>query len=148
MINVFFLDYYTRLREWFKLKESLADKDIATICVEVDKFWQQAPISTHYLHPSDVVDWLTPWELLNENNYCYYGRALGIVYTLLLLGIKDIDLVEGIDYNEENVVLVLVDNAKYTLNYWPGSVLNINLSGVKILKKIDIDVLRKKIGDD
>ena len=148
MINVFFLDYYTRLREWFKLKESLASKDITTICVEVDKFWQQAPVSTHYLHPCDTVDWPTPWELIHINNYCYYGRALGIVYTLLLLGVKDIDFVDAIDDNEENVVLVLVDNAKYTLNYWPNSVLNINLSDFKILKKIDIDILRKKIGDD
>jgi hypothetical protein len=93
-------------------------------------------------------DWPDPWNLLNDNNYCYYGRALGMLYTLILLGVKDIDFVEGTDYNRENVVLVLVDNAKYTLNYWPDSVLNTNLSGFKIFKRIDIDVLRKKIGDD
>ena len=148
MINVFLLDYYTRLREWFKLKETLVDQDISTICIEVDKFWQRVPISTYYLHPDDIEDWPNPWELINENNYCYYGRALGMVYTLLLLGVKDVDFVEALDDNKEHVVLVLVDSAKYVLNYWPDSVLNIKLSDFTIVKKINIDPLKKKIGEE
>lgn len=71
-----------------------------------------------------------------------------MVYTLLLLGIKDIDFVEALDDNKEHVVLVLVDNAKYVLNYWPESVLNINLSDFTIVKKINIDPLKKKIGEE
>lgn len=148
MDNIFFLNFYLRLKLWAELRDKLSTETLETQVVEIDKFWQQAPISTHYLHPSDVVDWPTPWELIHTNNYCNYGRALGIVYTLLLLGIKEVDFVDAIDDNEETVVLVLVDNAKYALNYWPDSVLNINLSGFKILKRIDIAVLRKKIGND
>lgn len=71
-----------------------------------------------------------------------------MVYTLLLLGIKDIDFVEALDDNKENVVLVLVDNAKYVLNYWPEYVLNTNLSDFTITKHIKIDTLKKKIGDE
>lgn len=148
MTNIFFLDFYSRLKVWADFRDKISTEPLEVQVVEVDKFWQQAPIITHYLHPCDVEDWPDPWELINDNNYCYYGRALGMVYTLLLLGVKDIDFVDAIDDNEQNVVLVLVDNAKYTLNYWPNSVLNINLSGFKILKKIDVDILRKKIGDD
>ena len=148
MINVFLLDYYTRLREWFKLKENLQGQDLSTICIEVDRFWQRVPISTYYLHPDDIEDWPNPWELINDNNYCYYARALGMVYTLLLLGIKDIDFVEALDDNKEHVVLVLVDSAKYVLNYWPESVVNTNLSDFTIVKNIKIDSLKKKIGDE
>ena len=148
MINVFLLDYYTRLREWFKLKETLVDQDLSTICIEVDRFWQRVPISTYYLHPDDIEEWPNPWELINDNNYCYYSRALGMVYTLLLLGIKDIDFVDAIDDNKENVVLVLVDSAKYVLNYWPDSVVNTNLSDFTIVKRINIDSLKKKIGEE
>ena len=148
MTNIFLLDYYTRLREWFKLKENLVDQDLSTICIEVDRFWQRAPIVNHYLHPADVEDWPSPWELIHDNNYCCYARALGMVYTLLLLGIKDIDFVDAIDDNSENVVLVLVDNAKYVLNYWPDSVLNINLSNFTITNYIKIDTLKQKIGDE
>lgn len=147
-MNIFLLDYYTRLREWFKLKESLADQDISTICIEVDKFWQRAPIVNHYLHPADVVDWPTPWELISDNNYCIYARALGMVYTLLLLGVKDVDFVDCLDDNSENAVLVLVDNAKYVLNYWPNTVLNTKLSSFNDIKYINTDILKKKIGDE
>lgn len=148
MINVFLVDYNTRLRAWYDLKESLKDADTQTICVEVDKFWQRCPISPHYLHPADVVDWPNPWELISDNNYCIYGRALGMIYTLMLLGINDIDFVEAIDYNSENVVLVLVDNAKYVLNYWPDSVLNIKLTDFTVTKHINISSLKKKIGNE
>lgn len=148
MINIFLQDYPTRLREWHKLKETLQGADIDTICIEVDKFWQRAPLSAHYLHPADVVDWPTPWELINDNNYCIYGRALGMIYTLLLLGIKSIDFVEAIDDNSDDVVLVLVDNAKYVMNYYPNSVVNMKLSDFNVTRQITIDPLKKKIGDD
>ena len=148
MINVFLLDYCTRLREWHKLKETLIEQDLSTICIEVDRFWQRAPISAHYLHPADVVDWPTPWELINDNEYCIYGRGLGIIYTLMLLGINNIDFVEAIDYNKENVVLVLVDNAKYVMNYWPDSVLNISLADFTVTKNINISSLKQKIGNE
>ncbi len=148
MINVFLLDYCTRLREWHKLKETLIDQDLSTICIAVDRFWQRAPISTHYLHPADVVDWPGPWELINDNEYCIYGRGLGMIYTLMLLGINNIDFVEAIDYNRENVVLVLVDNAKYVMNYWPDSVLNISLADFTVTKNINISSLKQKIGNE
>ena len=71
-----------------------------------------------------------------------------MVYTLMLLGVKDIDFVDIIDDNRENVVLVLVDNAKYVLNYHPNSVLNISLSSFTIMKHINISSLKQKIGEE
>lgn len=147
-MNTFLLDYYTRLRHWHQLKEQLRQSDLETICVEVDKFWQQCPIVNHYLHPADTVDWPSPWELIHDNNFCYYARGLGMVYTLMLLGVKSIDFVDCLDDNNENVCLVLVDNAKYVLNYYPNSVVNTQLSGFTSIKYIDITILQKKIGEE
>jgi hypothetical protein len=90
--------------------------------------------------------WPGPWELISDNHYCYYARALGMVYTLLLLGINDIDIVEAKDYNDNQVVLVQVDHAKYIMNYWPDMVVNNNLSEFSITKRIDIDQIKRKIG--
>jgi hypothetical protein len=146
MNNIFLSDYYTRLRAWHKLKENLKELPIEQVAVEVDAFWQKCPIKTYYLHPDDIDIWPSPWELLKDNNYCYYARALGMIYTLLFLGIQDIDFVEALDDNNTDVVLVLVDNAKYTLNWWPNSVLNTDLSAFKIKKKINITALVKKMG--
>jgi hypothetical protein len=145
-MNVFLSDYYTRLREWHGLKISLQDADIQTICVEVDKFWQQCPMSNHYLHPADIEDWPNPWDLLNDNNYCDYARALGMLYTLMLLGVKDIDFVDAIDDNANEVALVLVDSAKYVMNWCPDSVLSTDLTKFKIVRRLGTDSLIKKLG--
>ena len=70
-----------------------------------------------------------------------------MVYTLLLLGITDIDFCLVKDDNSEDVVLVLVDNAKYLLNYWPGMVLSNKLKDFKIVQKLDLQIIIKKIGN-
>lgn len=145
-MTIFFNDYYQRLRSWHQLKETLQNQDIKTICIEVDKFWQRCPLVTHYLHPADIIDWPGPWELLADNNYCYYARGLGMIYTLLLLGIEDIDFVTGLDDNSENVCLVLVNRAKYVLNYYPDMVVNTQLSNFTDIKYLDITPLKQKIG--
>jgi len=147
-MNVFLQDYNHRLRSWHTLKENLQDADISHIVVEVDRFWQQTPLLKHYLHPADTIDWPTPWELLSDNDYCVYARGLGMLYTLLLLGIKNIDFVTAIDYNSENVCLLLVDDAKYVMNYHPNSVLNTHLSNFTDIKNIDITPLKKKLGNE
>ena len=148
-MNVFTTNTFEqRLRLWHELRNTLQDSDIQTICVEVDKFWQQCPLNTYYLHPYDIKVWPNPWELLNDNNYCYYARALGMIYTLLLLGIKDVDFCTAKDYNNEEVVLVTVDRAKYVMNYWPNSVLNTTFAEFSNIKYINIDSLYNKIGKE
>jgi hypothetical protein len=145
-MNAFQLDFYSRLRAWNTLKENLSDSPIDVVCIETDKFWQQCPESTHYLHPADIKSWPDPWQLLDDNMYCPYARALGIMYTLILLGITDIDLVDAIDYNSVSVVLVLVDRAKYALNYWPGTVVNNKLSDFTVVRHYDITPIIQKTG--
>lgn len=145
-MNVFQLDYETRLRAWHDLREKIQGTDIKTQCLAIDKFWQQSPLVNHYLHETDIDTWPNPWELIHENYYCNYARGLGMIYTLLLLGITDIDFVEAKDYNSSDVVLVLVDHAKYILNYWPDTMLNINLQDFVVSHKINIKPIINKAG--
>ena len=135
-----------RLRSWYELRNSIQDSDLEKICIEIDKFWQQTPLVNHYLHPDDIAEWPNPWELLYDNNYCYYARALGMIYTLILLGIKDVDLCTARDYNNIDVVLVTVDRAKYVMNYWPNSVVNTTFTEFTHVKKINIEPLFDKTG--
>lgn len=145
-MNSFQLDSQNRLRDWRNFRESLANKDTKDICIETDKYWQNSPIMNHYLHPVDIDNWPDPWQLLDDNLYCPYARALGMIYTLVMLGISDIDLVEGTDHNSVDVVLVLVDRAKYVLNYWPNTVVNNKLGDFTITKKYNIIPIIQKIG--
>lgn len=146
MTNIFQSTYDNRIKNWYELRLGLEKFDLQTKCVEIDKWWQRAPLVNHYLHFDFMHEWPNPWELLAENNYCPIARGLGMVYTLLLLGIEDVAFANAIDYNSEEVVLVLVDNAKYILNYWPNTVLNNNLSDFKLVTTTDIHKIKSKIG--
>ena len=145
MINVFQLNYEARLKSWYDLRKSLENSDIETACLEIDKWWQYAPLLNHHLHPDDVDNWPGPWELLVENNYCQLSRGLGMVYTLQLVGIKTIDFSLAIDDNSEECALVMVDNAKYILNYYPNTVISNSLKDFKLGNPVNMDKINKKI---
>ena len=140
------MDYETRLRSWVDLRNKLLRLSNSEIAVEIDRFWQTVPLTNHYLHPDFLKDWPDPWQLLSDNTYCYYARALGMIYTLLLLGNKNIDLIEAVDDNNNEVILVLFDSAKYVMNYWPNTVLNNSITDFKIIRQHDLIPLYSKIG--
>ena len=144
-MNVFQIDYETRLQNWHDLKEEVKILETHEKCIKIDNWWQNAPLINHYLHTHDTTTWPNPWELLLENSYCYVARALGMCYTLHLTGTQDISLVEAIDNMGNDVVLVLVDPAKYILNYWPNTVVNNCLQDFSIKRTIDIETLLKKL---
>ena len=145
MINVFQLNYESRLKSWYDLRKSLEKSDIETVCLAIDKWWQYAPLLNHHLHPDDIDNWPGPWELLVENNYCQLSRGLGMVYTLQLVGIKSIDFSMAIDDNNEECALVMVDNAKYILNYYPNTVISNSLQDFKLGSPVNMDKINKKI---
>lgn len=146
MTNIFFLNYEQRLKNWANLRNSVSELDIAQQCQLIDKFWQQAPLVNHYLHTDFIHTWPDPWQLLADNNYCVYARALGIIYTFYLLDTKNLELVLAKDDNNNEVVLVLVEDAKYILNYWPDTVINNNIKDFSIIKTFNITPLNNKIG--
>ena len=145
MTNVFQLNYEARLKSWYDLRKSLEDSDIKTSCLAIDNWWQKAPLVNHYLHPNDIDNWPGPWDLLVENNYCQISRGLGMVYTLQLVGIKDIDFCLAIDDNSEECALVMVDSAKYICNYYPNTVISNSLNDFTMASHIDMTKINKKI---
>ena len=48
-MNVFLIDFDARLQAWHHLKKKLIDSSITQTCVEVDAWWQQAPLINHHL---------------------------------------------------------------------------------------------------
>ena len=144
-MNVFQLNYDSRLRSWYELRTAVESLDTKNKCIEIDKWWQKAPLVNHYLHILDIETWPGPWDLLVENTYCTVARALGMCYTLSLVGITDIKMVEATDRMSEDLVLVLVDNAKYVLNYWPDTVISNNSIDFTVKRNINITDLNKKL---
>jgi hypothetical protein len=145
-MNIFQSTYEARLQDWFQLRTSVTSLPIEQQCITIDEWWQHAPLVNHHLHPQDIGNWPDPWELLSENTYCEVARALGMCYTLYLIGVNDIELVLARNDTAEDVVLVLVDNAKYILNYWPDTVISNTLKDFKVVQKLDLQTIIKKIG--
>lgn len=146
-MNIFQSSYETRLQHWYELRQTLQHADTKTKCIEIDNWWQRAPLVTHHIHPHDIDNWPGPWELLSENTYCEVARALGMCYTLILIGVNDFKLVLATNEMGDDVVLVLVDSAKYILNYWPDTVISNNLKDFKIVTELDTQKIIEKIGN-
>lgn len=146
MTNVFILDYPYRLKSWSTLRSKILSLPTSEKCIEIDNFWQRVPLINHYLHTDYIREWPDPWQLISDNTYCNYARALGMIYTLILTDTKNIELVEAKDDNSNEVVLVLVDNAKYVLNYWPDTVVNNHINDFVITRTLDITPIYNKIG--
>ncbi len=144
-MNVFQLNYEARLSDWYDLRVRLEDSSLEEKCVEIDKWWQKAPLVTHHLHILDSENWPDPWQLLVENTYDEVARALGMCYTLLLLGENNMEIAEATDETGNDVVIVLVDNAKYVMNYYPNMVLSITSSDFKVKRIVSLDNIKIKI---
>jgi hypothetical protein len=140
-MNIFQIEYETRLQSWHDLKEDIKISDLKTKVIKIDNWWQNAPTVNHYLHLKDTTNWPDPWELLVENLYCNVAKALGMCYTLYMTGEQNFQMVTASDEVGNDVVLVIVDD-KYILNYWPNTVEMNVLSNFTIKDKI---CLRKQL---
>jgi len=95
-----------------------------------------------YLHWDDWPDWPTPWELLNDNIYCDLARALGMLYTIIMIDPQD--HVELARCDQDN--LVRVQQGKYILNWCPGDIVNIRSQESIVTKTLDGTLFQKKLG--
>lgn len=144
-MNHFQLDYPQRLQAWRDLRETAQQQSGVEQLATIDQWWQHAPLVNNVLHPYDQQNWPDPWELLANNQYCTVARALGMCYTISLCGNNNLELALASDDHGYDHVLVLVDNAKYILNCWPGTVLNNILSNFTVQDRIDIQNTLKRI---
>lgn len=86
MINYFASSKKEILTAWKHLRSTLTSNqtDLEQLQLVVD-FWKQAPIQTKIvINWDDPENWLTPWELISNNEYDSSAVAIGMYYTLIL----------------------------------------------------------------
>ena len=71
-----------RLQFWMDFRKNLEES--ATPFEDVIKLYDQAPLSKFSCDPWDKSTWASPWELLDENDYCDFSIVLGMCYSLQL----------------------------------------------------------------
>jgi len=74
--------FETRLAEWAETREQIA-ASADPIQATIDQY-EQAPRVSIHTDPYDRDIWPTPWELIQENQYCEFCKLLGVAYTLQL----------------------------------------------------------------
>ena len=137
--------YEDRLAAWCQLREANKTNDLPVALLAVNDFWQQAPISTHYLHWDDRRTWPDPWDLLADNIYSSLAKALGIVYTLHLIERPDITNMQLAQSRDGNDNLVLINQGLYILNWAWGEMLNISSEQVDIKRVLEANEVTKNI---
>jgi hypothetical protein len=127
--------YEERLADWFELRQACEHLDLAHQLQRINDWWFCAPMVNRVITWDNPADWPGPWDLLVNSGYCELARALGIVYTLMML--------ENHLYTDLNIIttgqdnLVQVDSGKYILNWAPGEVLNINSTPFTVQNSIN-----------
>lgn len=127
--------YEERLADWYQLRQALEHLPLKDQVQLINDWWWKAPMVNHTVFWDDQTNWPNPWELLTNNGYCELARALGIVYTLMILEIPQYKNLSIISTGNDN--LVLVDGGKYILNWAPGEMLNIDSTPITVKNSID-----------
>lgn len=127
--------YQERLADWYHLRQAASALELPEQLQLINDWWFRAPIVNRVVTWDNPAEWPTPWDLLVNNGYCDLARALGIVYTLLLLDRQLYTDLEIISTGQDN--LVQIDSGKYILNWAPSEVLNTNSTPLTVLQRIN-----------
>jgi hypothetical protein len=131
-----------RLAAWNDLRNNSAD-DLPVLLQSINFWWNQSPWCPYHLHWDDRAVWPDPWQLLSDNVYCDLARALGIMYTIILLDRPDLSNSCIIETDAGN--LVQIDHGKYILNWGQDIVLNNNLEQQQIKNIIGYNDIQKQL---
>ena len=122
-MNAFKLPAPQRLEAWGNFRDSLSAMPELDQIMAVAEFWQHCPFDRWVLDPLSPNDWMSPWEMLYEGQYCINCVAVGIESTLRYSG-WDESRLELVMIKEDDALaseffVVKIDN-KYVLNYSYG----------------------------
>lgn len=74
--------YEQQLTLWREFRHSLETS--SNPLEDTVNFFRSAPLVAIQVDPWTPENWLTPWELIHENQYCDFSKILAICYTLQL----------------------------------------------------------------
>lgn len=138
---MFKLDTDLRLSKWAELRTRVETSD--TPFDDICEFWNSAPYTpfNRRIDPYYQRSWPTPWEIICENQYDDFTKAIMIAWTLrytLRFRKEPIDLRTYVDKNRTSVYNVVVIS---------GKALNFSDSGIVDIADIDLDYTLENLID-
>src|SRR6056300_823439 len=105
------MTYEKRLKDWSQFREGLTKSE--NPLQDVVNYYLDFPVVSIYTDPWEPKTWPSPWELIEENEYCEYCIILGMCYTIQLsecFSDANIEIHIGIDEaNSSYYYLLYVD---------------------------------------
>ena len=136
MSNPFLLSPGDRLFHWREFRKSLTGLPLVQQITHIATYWGHTPIGPIAYDPDNAEGWLTPWELIYNNQWCRSSVAIGIDATLRLAGVDPDRLrLHLITDKIHGSLLVLIVDDQFVLNYDWGSVQTIPLPDHKIMRR-------------
>jgi len=133
-----------RLVEWNHLRSRAKSEILSDRLLMINDWWWRAPMVRSTLSWQQRDQWPDAWDLLNASGWCDLARALGMLYTVMIIDqddVHDVHLVESCQGN-----LVLVNQGLYILNWSPRQLLNIQSSQLEIKRSVSSKEFQKNIG--
>ena len=126
---MFDLDVDDRLSAWSDLRKRI-DSSLDPLKEVVD-FWLNTPFvaHNHKIDPYYQASWPTPWEIVVENKYDDFTKAIMIGYTLLLTERyknSNIQIKTLVDTSGKKLYNVVCVDDTWALNYDDQQVLEVN----------------------
>jgi hypothetical protein len=138
------LDYSERLQQWNHLRTLSKGQNAQKFLLDINDWWWQAPITGRSSLTQDISTWPSPWELISQQGFCDLARALGMLYTVMMLEQFDLEKIYLCQTKDNN--LVEIDDGKYILNWCPGTIVNIPLNANIVYRRIGSKKLQSIIG--
>jgi hypothetical protein len=124
---MFDLDVDSRISAWAELRKKIEiSEDPFQDTVD---FWSASPFTAfnHHIDPFYVASWPTPWEIIVENKYDDFTRAVMIGYTLLLTDRyknSNIQIKTLVDIDGKKLYNVVYVDELWVLNYKDAQVVS------------------------
>jgi len=117
---MFDLDVDGRLSAWTSLRKKIETSDAPL--EDVVDFWTASPFTAfnHHIDPFYSASWPTPWEIIVENKYDDFTRAVMIGYTLLLTDRyknSNVQIKTLVDTEGKKLYNVVYVDEEWVLNY-------------------------------
>lgn len=123
-MNPFLMPPQQLMAQWKALRANLQGKPDLEQLQDVVDYWSKAPLATMAYDPEALDTYETPWEMMNNNDWCRNSVAVGMEFTLRLAGwAADRMTIKMLrDYDISDQKLVVEIDGKYLLNYEYGAV--------------------------
>jgi len=135
-MNPFLMSRRQLLADWKKFRNDLTALTEPEQLASVANYWAKAPVKTMAYDPEALDTYPTPWEMMDENDWCRNSVAVGMDFTLRLAGWSPdrlrIKMMRDYDISDQKLVVEI--DGQTLLNYDYGCAVAIPKTRFDILQ--------------